>query len=125
VLSGADSSHPGEDWALDTVCIDILRAWQSWLGNPILSSRGSSPIGCLPVAWPILGCGIVWVLAEMHRDPIISRITHSKANELGIEFYVPSSAFDAVPVFTWIAYQFPGIGNSIFKFLRTGLEVVE
>lgn len=73
----------------------------------------------------ILGCGIIWVFAQMHRDPILSRITHTKPNELGMEFYARIIAFGAVPVLTWLAYQFPGVGSTIFKFLQPGLEVVK
>ncbi|MBV8113281.1 MAG: hypothetical protein JO300_00965, partial [Silvibacterium sp.] len=63
--------------------------------------------------------------AQMHRDPILSRITHTKPNELGMEFYARIIAFGAVPVLTWVAYQFPGVGSTIFKFLQPGLEVVK
>ena len=73
----------------------------------------------------VLGGGMVMVLAQMHRDPILSRITHTKANELGAEFYVRIIAFGAVPVLTWLAYEFPGIGNTIFKFIKPGLEVIK
>jgi len=73
----------------------------------------------------VLGCGIISVLAQMHRDPVLSRITHTKANELGIEFYIRIVAFGAVPVLTWLAYQFPEFGSTIFKFIQPGLEVVK
>ena len=73
----------------------------------------------------ILGGGIILVLAQMHRDPILSRITRTKPNELGIEFYIRIIAFGAVPVLTWFAYQFPGVGSAIFKFLQPGIEVVK
>jgi hypothetical protein len=73
----------------------------------------------------ILGCGIIWVLAQVHRDPVLSRITHTKANELGLEFYFRIITFGAVPVLTWLAYQFPEVGSTIFKFLQPGLEVVK
>jgi hypothetical protein len=73
----------------------------------------------------ILGGGIIWVLAQVHRDPVLSRITHTKANELGLEFYIRIITFGAVPVLTWLAYQFPEVGSTIFKFLQPGLEVVK
>jgi len=73
----------------------------------------------------ILGGEVIWVLAQMHRDPILSRITHTRPNELGWEFYARSVAFGAVPVLTWIAYQFPALGSALFKFLQPGLDVVK
>jgi hypothetical protein len=72
-----------------------------------------------------LGSGIVWVFAQMHRDPILSRITATTANELGLDFYIRIITFGAVPVVTWLAYQFPEIGGAIFNFLQPGLEVVK
>jgi hypothetical protein len=73
----------------------------------------------------VLGGGIIIVFAQMHRDPILSRITHTKANELGTDFYIRIIAFGAVPVLTWLAYQFPGIGTTIFKLLKPGIEVIK
>ena len=73
----------------------------------------------------VLGCGIIIVLVQMHRDPILSRITHTKPNELGVEFYVRIVALGAVPVLTWVAYQFPDLGKTLFKVLQPGLEVVK
>jgi hypothetical protein len=73
----------------------------------------------------VLGGGMILVLAQMHRDPILNRITHTKANELGAEFYIRIIAFGAVPVLTWLAYEFPGIGSTIFRFIKPGLEVIK
>jgi hypothetical protein len=73
----------------------------------------------------LLGCGIIWVLAQMHRNPILSRITDTKPNELGVEFYFRMVTLGAVPVLTWLAYQFPEIGGGIFKFFQPGLKVMK
>jgi hypothetical protein len=71
----------------------------------------------------LLTAGIGWVFAQMHRNPILSRITDTSANELGFDFYVRLVTFGAVPVLTWLAYQFPELGGSLFKFIQPGLEV--
>ncbi len=68
---------------------------------------------------------MIVVPAQIHRGPILNRVTHTKANELGADFYVRIIAFGAVPVLTWLAYQFPGVGNTIFKFLKPGIEVIK
>jgi hypothetical protein len=73
----------------------------------------------------VLGGGVIWVLAQMHRDSILSRITDTKPNELGWEFYARIITLGAVPVLTWVAYQFPGFGSALLKFLQPGLEVVK
>jgi hypothetical protein len=70
----------------------------------------------------ILGSGIVWVLAQVHRDPILSRITRTRPNELGSEFFLRVAAVGTVPVLTWMAYQFPSISDSILRYLQPGLE---
>jgi hypothetical protein len=72
-----------------------------------------------------LGGGIISVFAEMHRDPILSRITETNANELGLDFYIRIITFGAVPLLTWVAYQFPDIGNAIFKLLQPTLGVIK
>jgi cytosine/uracil/thiamine/allantoin permease len=41
---------------------------------------------------------MIWVFAQMHRDPILSRITDKKPNELGWDFYLRVASFGAVPV---------------------------
>jgi hypothetical protein len=52
----------------------------------------------------VLGCVIIWVLAQIY------------ARIIGL---------GAVPVLTWVAYQFPGLGSTLFKSLQPGLEVVK
>jgi hypothetical protein len=71
----------------------------------------------------IFGFGVVFVFAQMHRDPILSRATATKPNELGWDFYLRIISFGAVPVFTWLAYQFPDIGSSIYKFIQPSTSV--
>jgi hypothetical protein len=72
-----------------------------------------------------LGSGFIWVFANMHRNPILRRITDSKENELGWEFYLRVIAFGAVPVLTWLAYQFPEIGSVIYKLIQPGVPVIK
>ncbi len=72
-----------------------------------------------------LGCGVVGVFAQMYRDPILSRITHTTPNELGMEFYVRIASFGAVPVLTWFAYNYPEIGSTVFKLFQPAVEVMK
>lgn len=72
-----------------------------------------------------MGSGIVWVLAQIHRDPILSRLTRTRANELGVDFYLRIATFGGIPVLTWLAYQFPSIGNTILTYLQPSLQVVK
>ena len=72
-----------------------------------------------------MGTGIVWVLAQIHRDPILSRLTRTNANELGFDFYIRIVTFGALPVLTWLAYQFPAVGGTILKYLQPASQVVK
>jgi len=69
----------------------------------------------------LLGAGVVLVFAQMHRNPILSRITDTNANELGVDFYLRVIAFGTVPVLTWLAYQFPEVGGRLYQLITPGL----
>ncbi len=73
----------------------------------------------------LLGGGILSVLAQMHRNAILSRITDTSPNELGFDFYWRLATLGAIPLLTWLAYQFPQIGSGIFRTLQPGLNVVK
>jgi len=80
---------------------------------------------CFTILLGILTLGFLWVFAQMHRNAILSRITNTTANELGWEFWLRIAAFGAVPILTWLAYQFPEIGGSIYRVIQPGLQVVK
>jgi hypothetical protein len=71
------------------------------------------------------GTGVVWVLAQMYRSPILSRITGTKLNELGGEFFWRIVTYGAVPVLTWVGSQFPAIGNLVSKLLLAGFATAK
>jgi DNA-binding transcriptional MerR regulator len=80
---------------------------------------------CFTLLLVTLSLGFLWVFAQMHRSAILSRITNTTANELGVDFYLRIAAFGAVPILTWLAYQFPDIGGSLYKIIQPGLQVVK
>lgn len=69
-----------------------------------------------------IGAGVVWVFAQMHRSAILSRITGTKVNELGGDFFFRLFTYGAVPFLTWVAAQFPAIGHTVSKLLQSGLS---
>jgi hypothetical protein len=73
----------------------------------------------------LIGFIIVKVLMQVHRDPILSRITGTKANELGLTFYIRIAALGAAPLLTLLATHFPSIGRYIVSFLQPGLEALK
>jgi hypothetical protein len=80
---------------------------------------------CFTILMLCLSIGFIWVFAQMHRNPLLSRITSTTPNELGADFYIRIATFGAVPVLTWLAYQFPEIGGNIFRLLQPSLQVAK
>jgi hypothetical protein len=79
---------------------------------------------CFTLMLVFVGVGIVWVFAQMHRNPLLSRITDTAPNKLGIDFFIRIATFGAVPFLTWLAYQFPEIGGSLFRIFQPSLQVM-
>jgi len=80
---------------------------------------------CFTLMFVFIGTGIVWVFAQMHRNPLLSRITDTSPNKLGIDFFIRIATFGAVPVLTWLAYQFPEIGGNLLRIVQPGLQVMK
>jgi hypothetical protein len=73
----------------------------------------------------VIGSITVAVLMQIHRDPILSRVTDTKANELGAEFYMRILSLGAVPVLTLLATHFPSIGRGLLSLFQPGLEALK
>jgi len=59
------------------------------------------------------------VLAQMHRNGTLSRITNTVPGELGMDFWLRLSAFIAVPLFSLLAAQFPGVVGTLSSWLES------
>jgi hypothetical protein len=105
---------------VSTAFVVAILAWNSYPFHPHAFIDW-----CFTLLFLLIGTGFIWVFAQMHRNAILSRLTDTKPNELGWEFYLRIITFGAVPVLTWLAYQFPQIGGSLFKILQPGLQVVK
>jgi hypothetical protein len=73
----------------------------------------------------VIGFLIVKVLGEVHRDNVLSLITGTKSNELGLDFYLRVAVFGAAPLVTLLATHFPAIGRYLVSFVQPGLEAVK
>ncbi len=80
---------------------------------------------CFTFFLAVLGAGVIAVFAQMHRNAILSRITDTRANELGFDFYFRVISFGALPVITWLAYQFPDVGTTIYRFIEPVVPVIK
>jgi DNA-binding transcriptional MerR regulator len=83
------------------------------------------------IAWVVTGLflafsvGIIVALAQMHRNPLLSRITDKEAHALGATFYLRVAGFGAVPLITWLATQYPSIGGMLYSIVKPGLDVMK
>jgi len=69
-----------------------------------------------------LGAGIATVFAQMDRDAILSRITDTKSNELGLTFVYRIAQFGILPLITLLAGQFPWFNQLFFSWVQPALS---
>jgi hypothetical protein len=65
------------------------------------------------------------VFAQMHRDATLSRITNTKPGELGLDFWIRLASFAAVPLFSLLTAQFPGISGLLFSWMQPALQALK
>lgn len=84
-----------------------------------------SLIWSFTVIFIVTGFMVIGVLVQLHRDPILSRVTGTSGNALDLHFYLRLFAFGAVPLLTLLATHFPSIGHYLLSFLRPSLEALK
>ena len=73
----------------------------------------------------VMGVSVAFVYAQMHRDPILSRLTSTTSGELGLDFWLKLASAGAIPVFSLLAVQFPEINRFLFSWLEPALQAVK
>jgi len=73
----------------------------------------------------VLGAAVGYVYAEMHREVILSRLTSTAPGELGLDFWIKFASAAAIPVFSLLAAQFPGINQFLFSWLEPALQAMK
>ncbi len=73
----------------------------------------------------VTGAMVVGVLVQLHRDPILGRVTGTTGNALGLHFYLRIIAFAAIPLLTLLATHYPSIGRYLVSFLQPSLEALK
>jgi hypothetical protein len=71
-----------------------------------------------------MGGGIVFVIAEMDRNALISRLSDEKPGELGSGFYLQLLKYGTVPFLTIFGSQIPSISNLLLKWVQPALEAL-
>lgn len=84
-----------------------------------------SVIWSLTVIFFVLGLLTVMSLMQIHRDPILSRMSGTQPNDLGVDFYIRIVSFGAAPLITLLATHFPSIGRYVTSFLQPGLDALK
>lgn len=73
----------------------------------------------------VMGAAVGYVYAEMHRETILSRLTSTAPGELGLDFWIKFASAAAIPVFSLLAAQFPGINQFLFSWLEPALQAMK
>jgi hypothetical protein len=102
-----------------------------WLFIGVTISMASYPFdprpvisGTMVLLFLTLGAFIVFVYAEMHRDPILSLVTNTKPGELGGEFWFKLVGFGAGPVLGLLATMFPELTDMLFSWVQPSISSV-
>ncbi len=77
-----------------------------------------------------LGSGVIWVLAQMERDPLLRRLQdpehggdHSSGS-LGKNFYLNAARYGIIPLLTIVSSQVPLISNLLMGWFQPSVEVL-
>jgi hypothetical protein len=65
------------------------------------------------------------VYGQMFANPLLSRITHTKPGELGLDFWVRLGTFVFIPLLSLLSVQFPEINNFLFSWLQPALQSIK
>jgi hypothetical protein len=77
------------------------------------------------IALLALGAGVIVVFAGMDRDAILSRISATKPDEVGVTFYMRVAQFGVLPLLTLLASQFPALNHILFSWLQPAVEALK
>lgn len=87
---------------------------------------GHRKIGtALIVLFALIGALSVIVFAQMDRDPLLSRLSETKPNELDRNFFYRLLSFGALPLLTLLASQIPEVGNFLLSWAQPALEAMK
>ena len=70
----------------------------------------------------VAGATVGFVFAQMDRDPLLSRLSETSPNRLGINFVYRMLSYGALPLLTLLASLVPDIGNFLQSWLQPALQ---
>ncbi len=74
------------------------------------------------IIFVVSGALVATVFAQMDRDPLLSRLSETKPNQLGINFVIRLASFGALPLLTLLASLVPDIGRFLQSWLQPALQ---
>lgn len=80
---------------------------------------------CMTAALMALGYGVVRMLAQMSKDPVLSRITETTPGKLDSDFFLKLASAGALPVLSVILSQFPSVSRFLFSWLQPTLQAIQ
>jgi hypothetical protein len=81
---------------------------------------GANTVVCLA-----LGLGVMIVFAQMDRDALMSRITATKANELGATFFLRVAQYGVLPLAAVLSSHFPEVNRMLFSWLKPAIDAIK
>jgi hypothetical protein len=70
-----------------------------------------------------MGGGVFWVLLQMERDALLSRLEGTTAGQLNKQFYINLLKYGVVPLLTVFGSHVPAVSNFLLTKLQPTLEV--
>jgi hypothetical protein len=71
-----------------------------------------------------MGLGIVFVVAQLERNALVSRLSDRTPGQLGGNFYLQLLKYGTVPILTIFGSQVPFISNVVLKWVQPALEAL-
>jgi hypothetical protein len=78
----------------------------------------------ITITFVALAGGVIVVLAQADRDPILRRITKTTSRELSGGFFLKVAGYLGVPLVTVLGSQFPSLGHFLFSWIQPVLDAV-
>ncbi len=78
----------------------------------------------LMVTLVVSAVAVLSVLAQIERDPILSRLSGTPEGELGKDFYLRALSYGALPVLTVVTTQFPSISRFVSAWVQSASAAV-
>lgn len=71
-----------------------------------------------------MAVGVGLVIAQIERNPLLSRLSNTTPGELGTGFYFQLLKYGAVPILTIFGSQIPWVSNVLLKLVQPALEAL-